>query len=41
MPNYGSRQLLIVPYGIETKILSPFLYLADILLIVPYGIETH
>ncbi len=36
---FKSRCLLIVPYGIETKLTVPLLYLG-VLLIVPYGIET-
>ena len=34
-----ARELLIVPYGIETKLLSQTLR-TNYLLIVPYGIET-
>ncbi len=33
-------ELLIVPYGIETTLIAPFLECAVLLLIVPYGIET-
>ena len=32
--------LLIVPYGIETKIGISLRFMIDLLLIVPYGIET-
>ena len=39
IPRYRTHRLLIVPYGIETRVLD-FLETREWLLIVPYGIET-
>ena len=36
-----SWELLIVPYGIETRLMESFMRVLYLLLIVPYGIETR